>query len=66
MAEWDHPRSMLRRIRGVGYTVVALSKLRDTEYQPQKCPWFDPRGRASMAVLFFFIFLFFPSPPSVR
>lgn len=47
MAEWDHPRSMLRHIRGVGYAVVAP---RATEYQPQKCPWFDPRGRASLAV----------------
>lgn len=55
MAEWDYPRSMLRRIRGVGYTVVAPGQL---NINPRNVPGSIPgAGRVwQFPSLFFCIF----------
>ena len=59
MAEWDHPRSMLRRIRGVGYAVVALSLLRILNINPRNVPGSIPgAGRVWQFSLYLFILSF--------
>ena len=62
MAEWDHPRFMLRHIRGVGYAVVAPGQL---NINPRNVPGSIP-GAGRVWQLLPSFFLLFPSPPFVR